>query len=337
MDNSKLINRRRFMTTGATIAAAASLPLGLAGCAQQQSDAVISAAPAAAKSATAESVAQTMLSRAIPGTDEYLPVVGMGSPDSFYKLTDAGKELPMSLIRTMMEQGGTVIDAPAFFRPDDPVVGDYLTEMGLQDQLFLTGKITVDGKQEGIDHIERISNYLNKKPMDLLMVHNMRDLKTHWPTLKQWKAEGKVRYIGVSRTRETDFTALEAFMKAENPDFLLIGYSITQQGPAERILPLAADSGTAVIGVEAFKATDDGAFFKVVSGKEVPEWATEFDCKSWAQFSLKWILSNPALTTVVVETSKTKHVIDNMQAGYGRLPDEAMRKRMSDYLLAMGA
>jgi aryl-alcohol dehydrogenase-like predicted oxidoreductase len=124
-------------------------------------------------------------------------------------------------------------------------------------------------------------------------------------------------------------------MKEEKPDFLMIGYSATQQGPAERILPLAADLGVATIAAEPFKAFDDGAFFSMVAGKPLPDWASEFDCESWAQFSLKYILSNPAITSVVTETSKVKHVVDNMRAGYGRLPDEATRQKMSDYLLSL--
>lgn len=320
MQSDKTINRRRFVTGTAAMAAAASLPLSLTSCSQN----------------TTAPLSDGMRTRLIPGTNEALPVVGLGAPDVFFNIPEEGKELPMSLIQTMMEQGGRVIDAPAFFRQDkDPILGELLTEMKLQKDLFLTGKVPVQGREAGIAHLERISKYLDKKPMDLLMIHNMRDM-AHWPTLKQWKAEGKVRYIGVSRTRTTDFTELEAFMRAENPDFLLIGYSITQQSPAERILPLAQDLGVAVIGVEAFKATEDGALFKVVAGKQLPDWASEIDCETWAQYSLKWILSNPALTTVVTETSKVKHVIDNMRGGYGRLPDEAMRKEMSDYLLAMG-
>jgi len=321
MQSDKFINRRRFVTGSAAIAAAASLPFSLTSCSQN----------------TIAPLSGGMRTRLIPGTNEALPVVGLGAPDVFFKLPEEGKELPMSLVQTMMEQGGRVIDAPAFFREDkDPILGELLTEMDLQDDLFLTGKVPVQGREEGIAHLERIMKYLDKKPMDLLMIHNMRDM-VHWPTLKQWKDEGKVRYIGVSRTRTTDFTELEQFMRTERPDFVLIGYSITQQGPAERILPLASDLGIAIIVVEAFKATEDGAFFKVVSGKELPDWTAEIDCESWAQFSLKWILSNPAVTTVVTETSKVKHVIDNMRGGYGRLPDPAMRKEMSDHLLAMGA
>lgn len=335
MTTIKPFNRREFISKAGAVTVASALPFAFAqGLGAHASDTGIANPPLERFINTSTG---KMRARAIPGTDEYLPVVGLGSPKPFINMTEQGSELPTSLIRAMMEAGGRVIDAPSFFRTGDPILGKILTEMNVQKDLFLTGKITVDGKQEGIAHIERVSRYLNKSPMDCLMVHNMRDLATHWPTLKQWKEEGKVRYIGVSRTRETDFGALEKFMRTEEPDFLLIGYSITQQGPAERILPLAADIGTAVIGAEAFKATEDGAFFKVVADKKLPDWAAEFDCESWAQFSLKYILSHPAVTTVVTETNKTKHVVDNMRGGYGRLPDPITRKRMSDYLLGLGA
>jgi len=292
------------------LAAAASLPLGLF-------------------------AQESMRTRPIPGTNEYLPVVGLGAPDIFISLPPEGKSLPKAVIQAMVDQGGRIIDTPAFFRSGDPVIGELLTEMGLQQELFLTGKITVNGKQEGIAHLERTERNLNKRPMDLLLIHNMRDMDNHWPTLKEWKETGRVRYIGVSRTRTEDFSALEKFMKEESPDFIMTGYSITQQGPAERILPLAADSGIAVIGAEPFKAFEDGAFFSVVAGKPLPDWVSEFDCESWAQFSLKYILSNPAITSVVTETSKVHHVVDNMRAGYGRLPDEATRQRMSRHLMSL--
>jgi len=273
--------------------------------------------------------------RAIPGTDEALPVVGLGAPDFFYTTPPEGDDPAKAVIRAMMELGGKIIDTPPFFRPDPPVVGRLIDEMGLQDELFLTGKITVSGKQEGIAHLEKTVANLNKRPIDLLMVHNMREMDVHWPTLKDWKEQGRVRYIGVSRTRTDDFGPLEEFMKDEKPAFLMIGYSVTQQGPADRILPLAADIGVATIAAEPFKAFEDGAFFDVVAARKLPDWATEFDCESWAQFSLKYILSNPAITSVVTETSKVKHVVDNMRAGFGRLPDAAMRQKMSDYLLSL--
>jgi len=310
LPNSVEISRRKFLAQSATLAAAAAL-----------SGSAFSSPP--------------MRTRLIPGTNEALPVVGLGAPDIFKRIPPEGIDLPKSVIQAMLDLGGTLIDTPPFFRPDVPVIGSILTEMGLQNDLFLTGKITVEGKQAGIAHLEKTVANLNKHPIDLLMVHNMREMHLHWPTLKDWKEQGRARYIGVSRTRTEDFGPLEKFIKEEKPDFLMIGYSVTQQGPAERILPLAEDSGVAVIAAEPFKAFEDGAFFNVVAGKKLPEWTSEFDCESWAQFSLKYILSNPAITSVVTETRKVKHVIDNMRAGYGRLPDKATRRRISDYILTL--
>jgi diketogulonate reductase-like aldo/keto reductase len=305
------INRREFLAKSAAVAAATTIPVG---CLAEES----------------------MRTRLIPGTDEALPVVGLGGgAEPFIKMTEAGKDLPKSLVRTMMELGGKVIDGPAFIRPNVPILGEILQEMQVQDDLFLVSKITVSGKDEGIAHIEKLVASLNKQPMDLLMVHNMREMDLHWPTLRDWKESGRARYIGVSLTRNEDYVDLEKFMQAEKPDFILTGYSVNHPLAEESALPMAADLGIAVIIAEGFKAIDDGGIFAQVAGIELPEWAADFDCESWAQFALKYIISNPAVTCVLTETSKAKHVIDNMQAGYGRLPDAAERKRMREFIVAL--
>jgi diketogulonate reductase-like aldo/keto reductase len=304
------MNRRTFLGQSAALAAAATLP-----------GTVIAQ--------------EKMRTRLIPGTDETLPVVGLGAPRMFIELPPEGKDLPKAAIQAMVDLGGTLMDTPAFFRPDVPVLYDILAEMGLKDDLFLTSKITVDGKEEGIAHLEKVVSGLNKRPMDLLFIHNMRQMDVHWPTLKDWKEAGRVRYIGVSRTRQQTYDGLEKFMKAEKPDFIMTGYSMFHPEAEERILPLAADMGIAVVGVETFKGTEDGSFFNVVGGKELPDWTAEFDCETWAHYAIKYVLSNPAMTALVTETSKVEHVIDNMRAGYGRLPDEAMRQRMKAHLLSL--
>lgn len=310
MTNFSALNRRSFMARSAALVATVALPV--------------------------QSLAKdSMRTRLIPGTDEALPVVGLGAPDIFYNIPSEGKDLPKSVIQTMVDLGGSVIDTPPFFRPDVPVIGEILREMGLQEKLFLTGKITVSGKEEGRAHLERTVQNLGKRPMDVLMVHNMRDMASHWPTLRDWKEAGKVRYIGVSLTRNKDYVALEKFMKTEKPDFIMTGYSLHHPLAAESALPLAADIGVAVIVAEPFKATRDGGIFAFVRGNAVPEWASEFDCETWAQFALKYILSNPAVTCVVTETRKVSHVTDNMRAGYGRLPDAATRQRMREYVLSL--
>jgi diketogulonate reductase-like aldo/keto reductase len=250
-------------------------------------------------------------------------------------------DLPISLVQSMMDLGGRVIDTPAFIRPDVPVLGDVLTEMNVQDELFLISKITVNGKQEGIAHLEKLVAALGKRPIDLLLVHNMRDLENNWATLKDWKEAGRVRYIGVSLAGNRAYNnyvtnaGLEIFMKAEKPDFIMVPYSIHMPESGERILPLAMDLGTAVLAIEVFKTGTDGGYFDIVGGKELPDWTADFDCESWAQYSLKYALAHPAVTCVLTETSKAKHVVDNMRAGYGRLPDEAMREKMKTHLLSL--
>ena len=295
-----------------------------------------SSALAAASALPVRAIAQgSMLSRQIPRTDEFLPVIGLGAPDIFIDIPPEGRELPTAILQAMIDQGGRLLDTPAFFRPHVPVVGELLTEMGLQEELFLTTKITVNGKQAGIDHLERAVANLNKRPMDLLLIHNMRTLDEHWPTLKDWKEAGRTRYIGVSLTRNSDYVEMERFMRSERPNFIMTGYSIHHPLAGESTLPLAADLGIAVLIVEAFKATDDGGIFPIVAGKPLPQWAVEQDIESWAQYSLKWILANPAVNGIVTETRQVRHVIDNMRAGYGRLPDEATRGRMSEHLLSL--
>lgn len=277
-----------------------------------------------------------IVKRYIPGTHEALPVVSMGAAPVFINYRDdGGKDLSHEVLGNFIQAGGRVCDTPTFFRPNDPVFGEIMTEMGgLQDDLFLITKIAAAGKEAGIAHLERSLNYLGKDPIDAALVHNMNDMPNNWPTLKQYKEEGRARYIGVSLTRQTDYTALTEFMKAEKPDIVMTGYSITQQGPEEQdVLAIAQDLGIAILGVEPFKAVDDGAFFSMVSGVEIPDFAREYGIESWAQYSLKWILSHPALTSVVMETSTPRHVIDNMNAAYGEYPDQATRKLMSDFLL----
>jgi len=304
------MNRRQFLANSAALAATTTLPV----------------------SALAQ---ESMLTREIPGTGERLPVVGLGAADIFINMPPEGKARPKAVLQAMVDHGGRLLDTPAFFRPDVPIVGEILTEMGLQDELFLTGKITVNGKEAGVEHLERTVANLHKRPMDLLLIHNMRTLDEHWATLREWKDAGRVRYIGVSLTRNSDYVDLDRFMRAERPDFIMTGYSIHHPLAAETTLPLAADLGIGVLIVEAFKASEDGGIFPIVAGKRLPEWASDYGIESWAQYALKYILSHPAVTGVVTETRRVRHAIDNMRGGYGRLPNAATRRRMSDYLLSI--
>lgn len=324
MSFSKSINRRQFLGQTAAAAAVGSLPL----------------------SAIAQHTPPTgdIVKRYIPGTLEALPVVGVGGPANFWKYPEeGGKEASQQLLQTVIDMGGRLCDTPAFFRENEPypVFGEIMNDMGgIQNDLFLTTKIshpaTDVGRDIGIFEAERAIEVLGKDPVDLLLVHNMRDMPNKYPVVKEFKAEGRARYIGVSRTREPDFSGLKDFMREEKPDFVMIGFSLFQQGPEEQdVMALAQDLGIAMIGVEAFKAGEDGALFNIVSGVEVPEFAKEIGIESWAQYALKWILGNPAMTSVVMETRNPGHIIDNMTAAYGEMPDQAMRKKMSDFVQAL--
>ena len=320
----KAVNRRQFLGQTAAAAAVASLPLG----------ALAQHAPPG-----------DIVKRHIPGTHEALPVVGIGAPDVFIKYREeGGKELSQQVLQAMIDMGGRLCDTPANFRPDepDPVFGEIMNDMGgLQNDLFLTTKISLPnsapGRAAGIADAERAFNYLGKDPVDMMFVHNMHDMENKYPIVQEYKAEGRARYIGVSRTRTTDFTELKDFMIKEKPDVVMLGYSPFQQGPAEQdVMAIAQDLGIAMIAVEAFKAGEDGALFGKVAGVEIPDFVKELGIETWAQYALKWILGDPAITAVVTETSRPHHIVDNMTAAYGEYPDQATRKRMSDFLLKLG-
>jgi len=200
------------------------------------------------------------------------------------------------------------------------------------------GKITfeIEGREAAIQHINTTIENMGRQQLDLMLLHNLRDSENLWPVLQEAKAEGKVRYIGVSEATDTiPNEVLEDFMRKYNPDFIMPSYSMFRPRIEERILPLAADMGTAVIAIEVFKTFDDGAYFSDTAGKELPEWAAEFDCESWAQFALKYVLSHPAVTCSAVETSQPRHIIDNMGAAFGRLPDQATRARMAAHFYSL--
>ena len=330
-------SRRDFLASTAAVTAASSLPLN----------------------AFAQGGIQT---RVIPGTTERLPLVGLGSSDFFYTTPDGGNnDSAKELVQTMYDAGGRLIDTPAFFRPvppltaedvdvlaaaiaegealaevELPVLGTILQELNLQNDLFLVGKITVNGREAATRHMNSTIENLGRDQLDLMLLHNLRDFENTWPVLEEAKAEGRVRYIGVSEASDQiPNEVLEDFMVSHNPDFIMPSFSMYRPSIEERILPLAADMGTGVIVIEVFKTAEDGAYFDVTAGRDLPEWAAEFDCESWAQFSLKFVLSHPAVTCAAVETSRPEHILDNLAAGHGRLPDQATRVRMREFFEAL--
>jgi aryl-alcohol dehydrogenase-like predicted oxidoreductase len=273
---------------------------------------------------------QTMLTRPIPSSGEKLPVVGLGSWLQFDVGTDDSERQPLrEVLKQMQEQGGKLIDSSPMYGKAEQVIGDLTTELGLNDKFFLATKIWTSGRQAGIEQMEASLRKMHRKTIDLMQVHNLQDWQTHLKTLKDWKQAGKVRYIGITHYTASAHDQLERILKTEPIDFIQVNYSIRVRNAERSLLPAAQEKGVAVIVNEPFES---GSLFGAVKNKKLPDWATEYDITSWAQFFLKFILSHPAITCVIPGTSDVRHLVDNMGAGLGKLPDAQGRSRMASYL-----
>jgi diketogulonate reductase-like aldo/keto reductase len=267
--------------------------------------------------------------RKIPATGEPLPVIGLGSSKVVDEIAKNGEEPLRQVLRTLVAQGGTVIDTWPRRAENDARFGKVINEPELRSRLFITTKIDRVGKDAGVAQFRETQQHYGRKTIDLAQIFSLTDLDTHWPSLRGWKDAGEARYIGVTVSEDRRHADLEAFLKRERPDFVQMNYSITERLVEERLLPFAADRGVAVIVNRPFM---NGAYFKRLEGKPLPPWAAELGCTTWAQFSLKYILGNPALTVVLTETSNPKHMAENAAAALGSYPDQAALKRMRDFM-----
>ncbi len=211
----------------------------------------------------------------------------------------------------------------------ETVVGDLTEETGVRERLFLATKVWTTGRQAGILQMETSMRLLRTTKLDLMQVHNLVDWKTHLKTLRDWKDRERVRYVGITHYTESASDDLERVMRTEKPEFVQFNYSIVSRTAEQRLLPLAQDLGIAVLVNRPF---EKAGLFGRVRGKTLPAWATEFDCTSWAQFFLKFIIAHPAVTCAIPATSKVNHLLDNMGAAWGRLPDAATRERMANLI-----
>jgi diketogulonate reductase-like aldo/keto reductase len=288
----------------------------------------IGRARAAAK---AESLA--MLTRTIPSSKEDLPVIGLGTWQAFdVNLTaDIRKQLE-GVLSLFLKLGGRVIDSSPMYGRAEEVIGETTSALGIREKLFLATKVWTRGKQSGIESIERSMALLHTDRIDLMQVHNLVDVTTQLATLREWKQQGRIRYIGITHYESGAFSEIEKLIRSEKFDFLQINYSLMEPEAEQRILPLAQQRGIAVIANRPFGAGD---LFGKVRSKPLPDWAAELDCHSWAQFFLKWIVANPAVTCAIPATNKPHHLEDNLQGGIGRLPDAAMRRRMMKFVSSL--
>lgn len=274
-----------------------------------------------------------MLKRPIPRSGELLPAVGLGTWQTF----DVGADDPAraelkEVLRQLVELGGSVVDSSPMYGESERVVGDLSAELGIRDRLFLATKVWTSGREAGIRQMEDSFRLMRTKRMDLMQVHNLLDLGTHLKTLREWKAAGKIRYLGITHYHSGAYADLERLVKTREYDFVQFNYSMDEREAEARLLPLCADSGTAVLVNRPFS---QAGLFGKVRGRPLPPWAKDFDCASWAQFFLKYIFAHPAVTCVIPGTRRVAHLKDNLQAGAGRLPDAAMRRRMVEYLQSL--
>ncbi len=270
---------------------------------------------------------ETLPTRAIPGSGEPLPVVGLGSTKAVLQIPTEGTAPIASVLRTLVDHGGRVVDTSSRPEEIDAEFGRVLNEPDLRDRLFLATKINTPDPDAGVEQMRRTQRLFGRRTLDLVQIESLRGLDAHWPRLLEWKDSGEARYIGVTVSSDDAHARLESFMTSESPDFVHLNYSVMETHAEERLLPLAAERGLAVLTNRPFM---NGAWFSRVSGRELPEWAAEFDCASWAQFSLKYILSHPTVTCVLTETTNPRHMEENLRAAFGRLPDEATRMRMRE-------
>jgi diketogulonate reductase-like aldo/keto reductase len=271
-----------------------------------------------------------LLERTIPSTGEKLPVIGLGSWQVFDVGPGEAERRPLEeVLARFVALGGRVVDSSPMYGRSEQVIGEIAAKLGLHPPLFLATKVWTTGKEPGIASMERSLARLETKKLDLMQVHNLVDAATHLGTLRSWKPEGRIRYLGITHYNSSAYPEVLRSLRADKVDFLQINYLLGEREAEREILPLARDRGVAVLVNRPFGGGD---LFSRVRQKPLPEWAAEFDCHSWAQFILKWIVAHPAVTCAIPATGNVRHLEDNMQAGLGRLPDANQRKRMVEII-----
>lgn len=272
---------------------------------------------------------QNIITKKIPSSGEDIPVIGLGTSRTFDALGD--EELLLHLKKVMQiffDKNGMLVDSSPMYGSAQAVIGKLLKQINNDKNLFSATKVWTYGKQAGINQMEESRQLWGIKRFDLMQIHNLRDWEVHYETLKKMKAAGKIRYIGVTTSHGRFHEELEVLLDTLKFDFVQLSYNIDNRDVERRLLPIAADKGIAVIVNRPYQRGD---LFSHVRGKALPDWANEIDVASWGQFFLKFVVSHPAVTCAIPATTKVKHLIDNMAAQTGRLPDTKMRNEMIRY------
>ena len=264
------------------------------------------------------------IEKRIPSSGEAIPVIGLGTSRTFDVRSADARAALVAVLQAFLDRGGTVIDSSPMYGDAEETLGELLRKTR-RARLFAATKVWTDGRQEGIAQMQRSLLLWGVPRFDLMQIHNLRDWRVHVETLKAWKAEGKIRYVGITTSSGRGHDELERALSKERFDFVQLSYNLEDREVEKRLLPLAAERGIAVLVNRPFQL---GGLFDKVKGRPLPEWTKELGIGSWAQYFLKFAVSHPAVTCAIPATSKVEHMEDDMAAGYGRLPDAAARQRM---------
>ena len=313
-----MISRREYLKSSALVGAASLLPAG-----------ILNAQNGAA-----------IIKRTIPGTAEQLPIVGLGSSATFRRIAQSDDTRVLTdVMQTLLDNGGTVFDTAPSYGDSEEVAGRIVQDLDATERVFWATKVNVMPRggtsadaAEARAQVERSFRYIGKDPIDLIQVHNLADIPTQLSILKELKAAGRIRYIGVTYTGEERYGDLARVMRDEPIDFIGVDYAVDNRNAADLIFPVAQDRGIGVLVYVPFGRT---RLWNRVGDRPIPEWAEEIGIQSWAQFFIKYAAAHPAVTVVTPATSKPHHMLDNLGAGVGDLPDAALQKRMADYVDAL--
>ena len=264
-----------------------------------------------------------MIEKRIPANGETLCPVGLGTSRTFNREVNVADLITVT--QAFFDAGGQLIDTSPMYGPAEALIGEVLPQIDDHGRLFCATKVWTDGRENGIGQMRESMRLMGRKRIDLMQIHNLRDWQLHLGTLREWKQQGLIRYIGITTSHGRFHAELASIMEKEPLDFVQFSYNLADREVEKRLLPLALERGIAVLVNRPFRMAE---LFAAVRGKPLPDWAAEIDCASWGQVFLKFTLSHPAVTCAIPATNKLKHLRDNMAAARGRLPDEALRKKM---------